>query len=185
MNAATLRWVLFAAATLAQLAVPLSMIAGREAVLQKGEVFRFRTAPVDPYDAFRGRYVALSLESREAPLGPEQDFRRGQRVFVAITNAPDGFAHLGEVGIVPPPDASYLSLRFFYRNNDRARFHSFLDRYYIEESEAPRAEAAYREQNRGTNRNAYVQVRVRKGQAVIEDLFVGDRPILEVVRQPK
>ena len=39
----------------AQLAVPAWMIAGRELTLREGQVFKFRTRPVDPADAFRGR----------------------------------------------------------------------------------------------------------------------------------
>lgn len=46
----------------AQLAVPASMIVQRETVLTQGRVYKFKTAPVDPVDAFRGRYVALRFE---------------------------------------------------------------------------------------------------------------------------
>ena len=46
---------------LVQTAVPLSMIARREFTLRNGRVYKFKTAPVDPYDAFRGRFVALAV----------------------------------------------------------------------------------------------------------------------------
>ena len=45
----------------AQFSVMGLMIARREMTLRNGVVCRFLTAPVDPYDAFRGRYVALNF----------------------------------------------------------------------------------------------------------------------------
>ena len=40
----------------AQFGVMGHMIIRRELTLRRGRVCRFLTAPVDPYDAFRGRY---------------------------------------------------------------------------------------------------------------------------------
>lgn len=64
-----------------QLAVPAFMIVRREHALSMGRAFKFRTAPVDPYDAYRGRYVALNFEAatvKGVPPPPEaQDGQRG------------------------------------------------------------------------------------------------------------
>jgi hypothetical protein len=46
----------------------------------------------------------------------------------------------------------------------------------MEERKAPKAEQVYRE----NSRNTYALVRVRDGVGVIEDLFVGDKPIREL-----
>ena len=48
---------LFLGVSFIQIITPLSMIIKRESVLKNGGQFKFKTAPVDPYDAFRGRYV--------------------------------------------------------------------------------------------------------------------------------
>jgi uncharacterized membrane-anchored protein len=53
--------MLFAVLSFFQLGMPVWMIANREMTLRDGKQFRFRVAPVDPYDAFRGRFVALQL----------------------------------------------------------------------------------------------------------------------------
>jgi hypothetical protein len=53
-------------------------------------------------------------------------------------------------------------------------------RFYMEETLAPRAEAAYsRHANRRdrTVDDVYVSVRVKDGRGVIEDLFIKGRPI--------
>ncbi len=49
-------WLLpaFVLVCLVQLAAPASMIWRHERTLANGLPFKFQTAPVDPYDAFRG-----------------------------------------------------------------------------------------------------------------------------------
>ena len=56
-----------------------------------------------------------------------------------------------------------------------------FDRYYMEEKLAPAAEAAYRQNSGREKRDAYVVVRIRSGRAVIEDLFICEKPILEYI----
>ena len=50
------------------LTVPLTMIKQQEKVLTQGVEYKFKTAPIDPYDYFRGRYVALGIDQSTAPL---------------------------------------------------------------------------------------------------------------------
>ena len=65
--------IAFACMVLAQLAFPLKMILGREVSLLQGETFLMKVKPLDPYDAFRGRYVTISYEDDEFPLSQEYD----------------------------------------------------------------------------------------------------------------
>jgi uncharacterized membrane-anchored protein len=51
---------LFIAVAVVQLATPIGQIWKYEDALQTGRSYKFRTAPVDPYDAFRRKYVALN-----------------------------------------------------------------------------------------------------------------------------
>ena len=57
-----------------------------------------------------------------------------------------------------------------------------LDRFYMNEKMAPRAEQAYRENSRTANHNAHIRVRVRHGDAVIEDLVLDGKPIREYLK---
>lgn len=57
------RWLLFALLCVAQWAVPLAMVQRAERTLSEGTAYRFRTAPVDPADPFRGRYVTLDFDA--------------------------------------------------------------------------------------------------------------------------
>ena len=65
-----LRLIIFLLVALAQIAVPASMIWKRQRTLSEGRVWKFRTAPVDPVDAMRGRYLALRFEAEEFPSHP-------------------------------------------------------------------------------------------------------------------
>jgi len=51
-----------------------------------------------------------------------------------------------------------------------------LDRYYMDEHAAPAAEATYREHNRR-------EVRVKEGDAVVEELFIAGMPAREFLRR--
>ncbi|MFL6501202.1 MAG: GDYXXLXY domain-containing protein, partial [Candidatus Udaeobacter sp.] len=55
----TLRLLIFGVVALAQLTVPAAMVWQRNQTLEQGRVWKFRTAPVDPVDVIRGRYIAL------------------------------------------------------------------------------------------------------------------------------
>ena len=60
-----LRILIFGVVALAQLAVPATMVWQRDQTLKQGRVWKFRTAPVDPVDVIRGRYIALRFTAEE------------------------------------------------------------------------------------------------------------------------
>ncbi len=169
-----------------QLAVPAWMIFSRERILATGTAFRFRTAPVDPYDAFRGRYVALRFDQTQAaaPAGPE--LRRGQKTFAVLETDKDGFAHFKELRRERPASEPYLTVRVgYYSSGSIVNLELPFDRFYMEERTAPAAEQAYRQNSRRDSQNASVIVRIRGGRGVIENLLIGDVPIAEYVRNQK
>lgn len=170
----------------AQVWVPLSMITRREAALRKGTPYKFRTRPVDPYDAFRGRYVALGFDSNAGASTNAQQFTRGQKVFVAVNVGTNGFAQLGAVTTDRPREGDYLYTRVRYatRKQQQVRVHLPFNRFYMNEKDAPEAEIQYRRAGRDEKREAYALVRIRSGMAVIEDLYVDDQPILDFLSQP-
>ena len=174
---------LFGLALFAQLAVPASMILKRERVLAHGQAFKFRTAPVDPYDAFRGRYVALGFDRNSVAAPPGHDFARGQTVHVRLEEDADGFATFAEVLRERPDAAPYLTTKIQYVGGNMVQLRLPFDRYYMDENAAPAAEQAYWKYTAASNRNAHVQVRLEKGFAVLEDLYVDGQPIREYLAQ--
>ena len=174
---------LFSGLILAQIVVPLSMIGKRESVLKNGVPFRFKTAPVDPYDAFRGRYVALGVEANKATKPQGVDLRRGQKVYAHIIVDETGYAKISQITTQKPKDPAFLTAKVSYFSGNDVFLILPIDRYYMEEKAAPRAEQVYRKHSGRDKNDAYVIVRIKDGFAVVEGLYVGGQRIEEVLKQ--
>ncbi len=174
----------FACAVAAQLAVPAWMIVGKERVLREGAVYKLKTMPVDPADLFRGRYVALAFEEASAPRTPGEVYESDERVYIVLENGADGFAHVARISRIQPSSGDYVRVRvdYDYPPEARVRFLFPFNRYYMDEYKAPQAEAAYRQHNLMKSHDAYVTVRVLKGEAVVEELYVGGKPVKEYLK---
>jgi len=165
--------------------VPVSMVIQHEAVLKHGKEFRFRTAPVDPFDAFRGRYVALSIENNSVPA-QKVNYRYGQEVYASVENDPDGFAKFSAVSASAPASGDYIKCRVRHSNpgGGTVSLDVPIDRYYMEEGNAPKAERLYMRLNRqGKQRDAYVVVAVDRGNVLVKKLYVGGKPVEDAVRE--
>jgi uncharacterized membrane-anchored protein len=181
MNTRFLRIVLFALVAVVQLAVAGGAIFRSELALRTGEVFRFRIQPVDPVDAFRGRYVAIRFALDRAPAPAGLELGRRQRVFVPVERDSDGFAAFGPAALDRPASGAYLRLTSegIYPDDDgipRVWLSIPFSRYYMDEDLAPEAERAVWNGPRG-ERESSVTVRVRDGVGVIEDLYIDGIPI--------
>lgn len=171
---------------IAQWAAPLSMIVQRETTLRKGATFKFRTAPVDPYDAFRGRYVALSFaDAALSQSNLAERVKRNQRVYVRLSVADDGMAYFTDLTTRPPTEGDYLRLRVTSVYNDQVRLELPFNRFYMEESEAPEAERIYARRRERVERDACAVVRVYEGRAVLEDVLVDGKPLRAVVHEER
>lgn len=174
-----------AAVSAVQLATPAWMIASRELTLREGTAYKFRTAPVDPYDAFRGRYVAISVGATDVAWADRSALpTRSETAFVSIRAGEDGYAILGPASRRPPESGDYIraEVRRAYEK-DGVTVDSPVDRYYLPDDEAPAAERAYWDNSRTSERNAEVVVRVRRGDLVVEALLVDGMPIREWVAE--
>jgi uncharacterized membrane-anchored protein len=185
------RWVIlavFIAVAVAHVIVPAGMIARRETILRLGRKYKFRTAPVDPYDAFRGRYVWLGYDQNRARWNGDSELGSSGTAYAPVEEGQDGFAVINQVMPQPPKSGDYVKVGGVYkdwRTNSVVHFTLPFDRYYMEETKAPMAEHAYREHNRRgqTNQNTYAVVRIRNGDGVLEDLYVNDKPIRQYLAE--
>lgn len=86
------RYGLIALVVLAQAAVLIQMIVGREMLIAHGRQIDLKVVPVDPRDLFRGDYVTLSYEISAIPVSKIVGrVKAGQRVFVRLTQTEAGF----------------------------------------------------------------------------------------------
>lgn len=167
------------AVALVQIAVPSMKVARREVVLREGIPFRFAARPVDPYDPFRGRYLAVNLE----PLETKWDNSAGPpaRCYVILEAGEDGFARALEASPHKPRGIkTYIKARCRYSYSaDNVQVEIPVDRLYVPEPLAPRAEALYREFTASGTGRVVAVVRVLDGLAVLENLLFDDRPLFE------
>lgn len=185
---------IFLVIALAQLAVPAWMIVSHERILHEGEVFKFRTAPIDPRDPFRGEYVILNFEAssgswrdpHELPASMTDQAPYVNHTSFASLGVSDssGFAVISRLSTTPPASGAYIEVKHWgmigslITNVDLP-----FDRYYLEEGDGAKTEsllmAEVVDEVMTEPLPAYAQVRVYNGEAVIEDLIVGDKSIHE------
>ena len=139
---------------IAQISVPVYQIADKYHVLKNGEEVKIKVAPIDPYDAFRGRYVSLWYD-----IDIDYEHRQG-RYGILETDA-DGFATVKKVVSDKPESGLYIKSR------DEDYFNIPLDRYYMEETLAPEAEKQL-----SGEAEAYVTVRIKEDKAVVSGLYI-------------
>ena len=181
-------WILlgFALVVAAQLAVPAGMIVDREWTLRHGQLFKFKTRPVDPADAFRGRYIWLGLEPETIQLPDASTWSANQKAFAVVETDANGFATVKRLERTCPANEAAVPVCVSWWGSAKNEVHITwpgLDRYYMAEGKAPAAEKAYREHNRrATPSSCHVTVRVRGTHAVIENLFIDNQPIQEWLR---
>jgi uncharacterized membrane-anchored protein len=172
-------FMLLALAVVLQWAVPATLALRSELTLRDGTRYYLRTAPVDPADPFRGRYVTLSFAGAQAAVASADGLRHGDRVYVPIRTGGDRYAVFGTASRAPPADGDYLVAQvdsFVAPGTVTLRLP--FDRYYLDERAAPAAERAYRDANRrDSTHEAYVSIRVRDGHAALEELFIDNVPV--------
>lgn len=177
---------LFVVAALAQMAAPVSLIWRYEATLRLGRAYKVRTAPVDPYDALRGRYVALGFVPIVVPLQPTSvPFDEEQPVYAHVDTGQDGFLRFTAATTTPPATGEYLRVSATSADGSstrNVRLSLPFDRFYMEERLAPQAEQVYQQQSRRGQQETYILLRVRQGRGVIENLYIGETPIADFVR---
>ncbi len=144
-----------------QFLIPAYKIWEKYDVLKNGEEVKMRVAPIDPYDAFRGRYVSLSYSDRVVA-------RRGKYGILEIDK--DGFATVSKVVKKRPENELYI------KGENEENFSIPQRRYYMEETLAPKAEKMLM-----GDKEAYVTIRIKGDNAVISGLYVDGKPIEEIL----
>ena len=166
--------IAFACTVLVQLAFPLKMIFDRELILLRGETFLMKIKPLDPYDAFRGRYVMISYEDSEVPMSEKfQHMENLKELYITVKKDEHGMLVYDQVTLQPPTDTnSYIreeaeSYGFSY--DDNQIWIDLPNRYYMNENKAPIAERLLSE--------AYAEVVIYRGQAILKGIQVKGMPI--------
>lgn len=175
-------FIAFIVVAIVQLSVPFKMIYDSEITEKNGTIYRFKTAPIDPIDPFRGKYVALNYELNSFTT-KDTTWAAGQEIYLLLDTDKNGFAKIKSISRKNPGnDADYINTTVSGNYNGKLRFDLPFDVFYMEEGKALEAETGYAEYNRRRDaKPAYALVAVLNGNAVLKDVIVDDIPIREYV----
>ncbi len=168
----------------AQWYVPGKMVLESETLLREGKAFKFRLAPVDPTDPFRGKYIALNYHNSR--YNTSTLWTRGDDVFVELAEDEEGFAKIIDLSPVQPNhtnDYIKATVRSYYEWDETVIISYPFDRYYLEESIAYPAEEVFRQLRRDSNTVAYGLISIKNGSGVLSAVILNDRPIEELARE--
>lgn len=181
-------WLLFGLTAAVQLGAVAWLIGRWELTLSHGAPVKFECAPIDPYDPFRGRYVALNLKEDQVDVPKGSGLEPGDRVFVLLGADEKGFATFKTAQKKRPVEGIYLDCRLGHRmgNTGGPSEETFLvrlpfNRFFLNERIAPEAERAYGEATRDQTKSAWLETRVWRGQAVPRELYLDGIPVDEAV----
>ncbi len=98
----------FIIVVLVQWYVPSKMIYDREDVLKTGKEYKFKAAPIDPNDPFRGKYITLSFTSNTLRVQNKKEWKRNEVVYVNFTTDQEGYAIIESISKEKPEDNPYF-----------------------------------------------------------------------------
>lgn len=169
----------FVALCLMQIATPVYMAWLWEDVLQRGEPMKWRTAPVDPYDALRGRFIALAFKENKGPLSGDSSLESGRMAYAAVAVNEAGEAVITGVSSQPPA-GRYVKVKVWYTQGSQVHVELPFNRYYVPEDIAPAAEKAYQSK---AGQDGIAVVRLKNGYGVVEQLYIGGKPLRDYIKQ--
>lgn len=185
-----LLWIGFAAMVVVQLFLPASVIIEREMIIQRGKMWKFKTQPVDPNDVFRGKYIYLQFANNELKAPTSYVSEKSSEVYISLVEDEEGFAIPSEIFSELPADSKdHVRVQMtnwtspsedLTEENQTIFFEYPFDRFYMEESKAPEAEATYVQATRDSLVQTWAVVYVLNGEAVLTDVIIDGKSVREI-----
>ncbi len=184
MNSKKVLISVFILVALAQLFAPAKMILDRENVLNTGKEYKFKTAPIDPSDPFRGKYIRLNFDDNTIEVQNEEDWVARENIYVLLTTDSSGFAKIKSVSKDEKIySQDFLKAKVSQVNGNILSIEYPFNRYYMEESKAYDAETEYRESRIDRNIVTYALVSIKEGEFVLKDVLIDGVSIREIVNE--
>lgn len=184
-NKKTLLLVSLIILALVQLYVPGSMIYEREVILKEGTEYKFKTAPIDPNDPFRGKYINLRFEQNSIKVADANNWKRSEDIFTILSIDSLGFAYPKSISKVEPNDGEiYIAsqVNFIQKKSNELFIDYPFDRFYMDEFKAYEAGQTYRKSQEDQDKTTYALVSIKDGNAVLKDVLIDGVSIREIVK---
>lgn len=179
-------FIIFIIVAVIQIFIPAQMIFKKEAVLNEGIAYKFKTQPVDPNDPFRGKYITLRYEINSA-ITNDTLWIRNEEVYVYLKKDSLGFAQTLKVSkekLDIENDYVIAKVNWYRKQTKKLNFDLEFNRFYMEESKAKPAENAYRKAQRDSIPNTtYGLVYIKNGDAVLKDVLINDISIVKYIEK--
>lgn len=190
---------LFLLTLAAGLYYPIAKIIRFEFPLAPPAIVRFNAGIYDPYDPFRGRYVAIRAQQAQVTLARGADgepaLDLSSRLYLVIEPDEKGMAKI--VDLAEKPQAEKINLRLdkysarlLWRNKVDTGYDTYgvslpFNRFYMNEKLAPEAERVFLQFTRGgTAGRCQIVVKIyRDGTYAIDGIEIDGIPIHEFLRK--
>jgi uncharacterized membrane-anchored protein len=183
----TLIIVAFVAMCAAQWFIPFKTIVDQEAILSEGRLFKLQTAPIDPSDPFRGKYITLRFVENHVVVTDPQEWLGHKYMYITLADSA-GYGRISRASLYEQEGDDYIKVRisqvYTHLTPATIMIEYPFERFYLEESKASEAERLYWEsQLDSVRQEVYATIRVYHGKAALENVMVNGRPIADVVRE--
>jgi uncharacterized membrane-anchored protein len=180
---------IFILVAIVQLYVPAKMILNNEDVLKTGKEFKFKTAPIDPNDPFRGKYITLRYDDNVTVFQTTGTWERNEEIYVTLEEDKKGFAKIKSVSRNKPSNTSnYVKAKvgygiFKWQTSNRLIIDYSFNKFYMEETKAYDAEQLYNQNIRERNEKpAFALVAIKNGDAVLKDVIIDGVSVKKIVK---
>jgi hypothetical protein len=118
----------------------------------------------------------------------EKRLDQGSEIFVMLQNDKEGYAKItGIVAEQPAEGVDFVKARVGYTSYEKENSYIHInypfEQFYMDEYKAPKAETEYRKSNMDSTQRIYAAVSILKGDAVIREVMINDKPIVEVINE--
>ncbi|HEY4788097.1 MAG TPA: GDYXXLXY domain-containing protein [Bacteroidales bacterium] len=171
--------IAFVVVAMIQLVVPAKMIFNYENILSKGKPYKFQIAPIDPSDPFRGKYIIIRIKENRFKVNRKDTLKYNEDIYVLTsTDSANGFVKIKDiVKEKPQANVDFIKAKAGYFNDSTLLIDYPFERYYLEESTAPKIERLYHDALWSSTKVSFVIVKVIDGNAVISDLVISGKSI--------
>ncbi len=177
-------FLIFILLAIVQLFVPAQMIFSKEGIIADGEVYKFKTRPIDPNDPFRGKYITLQYDISVVKTD-DTLWQRRDKAYLYLTKDLNGFAQskiISRKKLDLNEDYIVAEVNRYNKKKQEVIVNLPINRYYMEESKAYDAEVAHRKAQRDSlPNNTYALVYIKNGEAVLSDVLINDISIKDYV----
>lgn len=161
-------------------AILYQIISYQKVLSSKNEIF-LEVAPLDPYDMFRGRYVALRFVSDSITKDSEKNlfFYEYTEAYITFGETTNGTTLVKDIFKEKPTNGEpYLKVKASKNYGNRIYINYPFSRFYMQENLAKEADIFLANSWRETdddNKKIVAKVKILNGKGVIEELYIGDK----------